>query len=142
MISKTDFQVSYTQIDMMGIVHHSNYLLWFEKSRRDYLRKAGISNSRIAFKGLFLPLSEIECKFKGPAKYGDVILVNTKITSMSSVKTVFEYEVFDKVKGKLLATGKTVHVWTNRKIEPINLEKEAPDVYLQLKQFYESGDTT
>lgn len=142
MITKTDFRVPYTQVDMMGIVHHSNYVLWFEKGRRDYLRKAGISSSKIAFQGIFLPLSQIECKFKRPARFGDEILITTKILSMSLVKTVFEYEVFDKLRGKLLAKGTTVHIWTNRKIEPINIEKEAPDIYRQLKRFSESEDTT
>jgi acyl-CoA thioester hydrolase len=142
MTSKTEFPVLYTEVDRMGIVHHSNYPLWFEKSRRDYLRKAGISNSKITGQGLFLPLSEIECKFRRPARFGDVVLVITKILTMSCVKTVFEYEVLDKVKGKLLATGKTVHVWTNRRVEPVNIEKEASDVYWQLKRFSESGDTT
>ncbi len=142
MTTKTEFPVLFTEIDRMGIVHHSHYPLWFERSRHDYLRKAGISYSKIAGQGFFLPLSEIECKFKRPAKYGDEIQVITKIVSMSCVETVFEYEVLDKVKGKLLAIGKTVHVWTNRKVEPINMEKEAPDVFGRLKQFFESCDNT
>ena len=141
MTTKTDFPVLFTEVDKMGIVHHSNYLLWFEKGRRDYMKKAGISNSKIAYQGFFLPLSEIECKFKRPAKFGDEILVITKIVSMSCVKTVFEYEVLDKAKGKLLATGKTVHIWTNRKVEPVNIEKEAPEVFRRLKRFTESKDT-
>lgn len=142
MTAKTDFHVLYTEVDRMGIVHHSNYPLWFEKSRRDYMRKAGISNSSIAGQGFFLPLSELECKFKRPAKYGNEILVITKISFMSCVKTVFEYKVLNKAKGSLLATGKTVHIWTNRKVEPVNIEKEAPNIYLQLKRFSESEDTT
>ncbi len=142
MTTKIDFPVLFTEVDRMGIVHHSNYPLWFEKSRQDYLRKAGVSISKIAGQGFFLPLSEIECKFKRPAKYGDVVLVITKILSMSCVRTEFGYEVFNKAKGKLLATGKTVHVWTNPKVEPVNMEKEAPDVYRGLKQFFESKDNT
>jgi len=142
MTAKTEFPVLQTEVDRMGIVHHSNYPLWFEKSRRDYLRRAGISNSKIAGQGFFLPLSEIECKFKRPARYGDVVMVITKILYMSCVKTVFGYEVFDKAKGKLLAIGKTVHVWTNLKVEPVNIEKEAPDVFGRLKRFSESRDNT
>ena len=138
MTTRTEFPVLYTEVDRMGIVHHSNYPLWFEKSRQDYLRKAGISSSKIAGQGFFLPLSEIECKFKRPAKYGDVILVITKILSMSCVRTVFGYEVFDKARAKLLATGRTVHVWTNLKVEPVNMEKEAPEVYQRLKRFSET----
>ncbi|WP_010245550.1 acyl-CoA thioesterase [Acetivibrio cellulolyticus] len=142
MAAKTRFRVIYTEIDGMGIVHHSKYPLWFEKGRWDYLKEAGASNSQIAKRGLFLPLSEIECKFKSPAKYGDKIIVITKITSMSSVKIKFEYEVFEKERGKLLATGRTVHAWTNQKIEPINIVKVAPDIYLRLKQFSESQAAT
>ncbi|HEX2944869.1 MAG TPA: thioesterase family protein [Clostridia bacterium] len=138
MTTRTEFPVLYTEVDRMGIVHHSNYPLWFEKCRQDYLRKAGIPSSKIAGQGFFLPLSEIECRFKRPAKYGDVVLVITKILSMSCVRTVFGYEVFDKAKGKLLATGKTVHVWTNLKVEPVNMEKEGPDIYRQLKRFFET----
>lgn len=142
MTTRICFPVIYTEVDGMGIVHHSNYPLWFEKGRRDYLKKAGTSNSKIASQGFFLPLSEIECNFKSPAKYGDEIIVITKILSMSCVKIMFEYEVLDKEKGKLLATGKTVHAWTNQRIEPINIEKAAPDIYWRLKQFSKSqGDT-
>ena len=140
MRTETSFPVMYFEVDGMGIVHHSNYPLWFEKGRRDYLRKAGVSSSQIAGKGCFLPLSEIECKFKSPAKYGDEIVVITKIVSMSCVKVKFEYQVYERRKGKLLAMGKTVHAWTNEKIEPINMEKTAPKIYLRLKQFSESGN--
>lgn len=140
MAIQTCFHVKRTDVDMMGIVHHSNYPLWFEKGRRDYLKKAEASNSQIAKRGLFLPLSELECKYKSPAKYGDKIVVITRITFMSSVRVKFEYEVLDKEKGMLLATGRTVHAWTNQKIEPINILKTAPDVYLRLKQFSESQD--
>lgn len=140
MTTKTFFPVLFTQIDRMGIVHHSNYPLWFEKARRDYLRMAGTSSSKIANRGLFLPLSKMECIYKSPAKYGDEIIVTTKVLSMSCVKITFEYEVSSKKKGKLLATGKTVHAWTNQRIEPINIEKEASDIYRQLLEFSKKED--
>ena len=140
MAIQTYFHVKYTEVDGMGIVHHSNYPLWFEKGRRNYLKKAEASNSQIATRGLFLPLSKIECKYKSPAKYGDKIVVITKITSMSSVRIEFEYEVLDKEKEKLVATGRTVHAWTNQKIEPIDILKTAPDIYFRLKQFSEFLD--
>lgn len=137
MTTKTSFPVLFNQIDRMGIVHHSNYPLWFEKARRDYLRLAGASSTKIAGKGLFLPLSKLECKYKSPAKFGDEIIVTTKVISISCVKITFEYEIHSKEKDKLLATGRTVHVWTNQRIEPINLEKTAPDIYWRLIEFSE-----
>lgn len=138
MATETIVHVKYTEIDRMGIVHHSIYPLWFEKGRRDYLRKAGASNSQIGGRGFHLPLTQIECKFKSPARHGEELTVITRISHMSSVKLKFEYEVLEKKKGRLLAVGKTVHVWTNGRIEPINIEKEAPEIYQRVKQFSES----
>lgn len=137
MITKTSFNVRYSEIDKMGIVHHSNYPKWFEIGRRDFLHKAGIPNSSINSQGFYLPLSEIECKFKRPAKYGDEILVITGVIFLSCVKVMFEYKVLNKVSGKLLAMGKTVHAWTGRDIKPINIEKAAPQIFTSLKALVE-----
>lgn len=142
MTTRTSFPVLHTEVDGMGVVHHSNYLLWFEKGRKDYLKKSGISSSKIVNHGFFLPISELECRFKSPARYGDEIIVITKILSMSCVKIKFEYTVINKSKGKLLASGKTIHVWTNHKIEPVNIIITAPEIYWQLKKFSESQDIT
>lgn len=138
MATETSLHVKYTEVDGMGIVHHSIYPLWFEKGREDYLRKAGVSNSQIGGRGFYLPLIQMECRYKSPARHGDEVTVITRIPHMSCVKLKFEYEVLEKEKGRLLAAGKTVHVWTNRRIEPINIEKEASEVYQQLRQFSES----
>jgi acyl-CoA thioester hydrolase len=128
----------FTEIDSMGIVHHSNYLLWFEKGRRDFLRQAGASRSKIAERGYYLPLVVAECRFKSPAKPGYEIMVNTEIESMNCVKITFRYEVYEKKKRKLLAVGKTVHVWTDKRLEPVNIEKKAPDIFEQLRHFSDS----
>jgi acyl-CoA thioester hydrolase len=141
MATETSLHVKYTDVDRMGIVHHSIYPLWFEKGRRDYLRKAGASNSQIGGRGFYLPLTEMECRFKSPARHGDEVTVITRISHMSYVKLKFEYEVLEKEKGRLLVAGKTVHVWTNRRIEPINIEKEDPEIYQRLRNFYESCST-
>lgn len=137
MITRTSFSVRHSEIDKMGIVHHSNYPLWFEAGRRDYLHKAGVSNSVINRQGFYLPLSEMECKFKSPAKYGDEIVVITCIRCMSCVKVKFEYRILNKASGKTLAVGKTVHAWTDRNIQPLNIEKAAPQIHASLKAFAE-----
>lgn len=135
MTTEICFSVKYTEVDEMGVVHHSKYPLWFENGRSDYLKKAGVSNSKIARKGFYLPLSLIECKYKSPARFGDEIIVSTKILSMTCAKLQFEYEILDYEKGKLLAMGRTVHAWTNQRIEPVNIEKAAPEIFLRIKEF-------
>lgn len=140
MVTETSFFVKFFEIDKMGIVYHANYPKWFETGRRDYLRKAGIPNSSINYQGFYLPLSEMECKFKSPAKFGDEITVITRITFVSCVKVKFEYRVQKKSSGKLLAVGYTIHAWTDRTIKPLNIEKAAPKIYTSLKAFAEIED--
>jgi acyl-CoA thioester hydrolase len=135
MITETSFSVKYSEIDKMGIVHHSNYPKWFEIGRRDYLKKADIPSSTISSQGFYLPLSKMECKFKSPAKLGSIVTVNTRITCMSCMKVKFEYEILDKTNGKLLAVGETIHAWTDKNIQPLNIEKAAPQIYAALKKF-------
>lgn len=135
METKTSFYIRHFEIDKMGIVHHSNYPKWFEIGRRDYFKKAGIPSSAMNKQGFYLPLTEMECKFKSPAKFGNKVTVSTRMTHMSCVLIKFEYEIINKKSGKLIAVGKTVHAWTDKKIEPLNIEKEAPQIYTLLKNF-------
>ena len=130
--SETKFIVRYAETDQMGIVHHSNYAVWFEAGRTDFLKKAGISNSSIEARGVLLPLYEMNCQFKSPAKYEDEILVVTKLNSLSRVRLQFSYEVVNADNSKLLATGETMHAWTTRELKPVNAKKIIPDIYSNL----------
>jgi len=142
MITRTSFKVKYFEIDKMGIVHHANYPKWFEIGRRDYLYSAGIPYTKINHLGFYLPLSELECKYKSPAKYGDEIMVITDVTFISYVKVKFEYKVLNKISGKHLASGNTVHAWTDRDIKPLNIEKAASQIYTSLTAFAEINNQT
>ncbi len=67
----------------MGIVHHSNYAVWFEAGRTDFLNKAGAANSSIEARGVLLPVYEMNCRYKSPARYEDEILVVTRLKQVS-----------------------------------------------------------
>ncbi|MGI6778392.1 MAG: acyl-CoA thioesterase [Acetivibrionales bacterium] len=138
MVTETCFPVRFIETDLLGIVHHSNYLIWFEIGRSDYFKKAGIPIHTINALGLYLPVLKTVCDFKCPAKHGDEIMVNTRLVYLSCVKVKFEYKVINKLKGNILAAGNTVHAWTNKRLEPLNLEKAAPEIYYKIKQLVES----
>jgi acyl-CoA thioester hydrolase len=133
MITVTSFYVKLFEIDKMNIVYHPYYARWFELGRMDFLDKAGLPNSSITTKGFYLPLSQIECRYKSPAKYGDEISVSTSIIYISCVKLKFEYKVLNRKTGKVLAAGSTVHAWTDNQLRPVNIEKAAPEIYTLLK---------
>lgn len=134
METKTTFTARYAETDQMGIVHHSNYAVWFEVGRTDFLKSAGISNTSIEAKGILLPLYEMNFKFKAPAKYEDEIMVVTTIKSITSTRIIFSYQVFNALNDKLLATGETMHAWTDKSLKPVNAEKVVPEIYSVLSK--------
>ena len=121
----------------MGIVHHSNYVVWFEAGRTDFLSKAGASNTSIEARGVLLPVYEMNCRYKSPARYEDEIVVLTTLKQVSRVRLCFSYHVLNAENRKLLATGETMHAWTDRALKPINPDKVIPDVYSTLTSHHQ-----
>lgn len=132
---ETKFAVRYSETDQMKIVHHSNYAVWFEAGRTDFFAKIGLSIGQIEESGVLLPLYEMNCRFKSPARYEDEIIVKTKLDSIAKVRIIFSYQVINASNQKILATGKTMHAWTNKHLKPINAETSIPDVYSLLRQY-------
>ena len=126
----TPLKVRYAETDRMGIVHHSNYAVWFEAGRTELINNCGISYSEVESKGILLPLLELNCKFISSSTYEDKIIVRTHIKSYSKTRLNFYYEVFkEQDMTKPITTGETVHVWTNSELKPINLQKHFPELY-------------
>ncbi|NSW90646.1 MAG: acyl-CoA thioesterase [Firmicutes bacterium] len=129
LISETRLVVRYAETDRMGIVHHSNYPIWFEAGRTDFIKKLGISYSYIEEKGIFLPLIELKCFYKGAAKYEDEIKVLTRLKKLTYSRIIFHYEILKNMEIKPITAGETIHVWTNTNLKPINIYKHFPDIY-------------
>jgi len=134
LISETHFVVRYAETDQMGIVHHSNYPIWFEAGRTDFIKKMGMPYSGIEKEGLLLPLLELNCRYKSPARYEDEVVVKTSIKEVTFTRTVFCYDVYKAADKKMLACGETVHVWTDRNLKPVNIKKRAPHIYELLQK--------
>lgn len=133
--------VRYAETDRMGIVHHSNYPVWFEVGRTEYINKSGISYSEVESKGILLPLLELKCKYISSSTYEDRIIVRTSIKSYSKTRLNFYYEVFkEHDMENPITVGETAHIWTNTNLKPINLEKHFPELYhiISIKDIEES----
>lgn len=130
MVSETHLIVRYAETDKMGIVHHSNYAIWFEAGRTDFIKKAGLPYSQIEEKGIMLPLIELNCKFKIAANYEDEIIIKTSIEEMTNTRIRFHYEAVRMGdKPAILSTGETMHVWTDKNLKPVNLKKYSPELF-------------
>jgi acyl-CoA thioester hydrolase len=102
---ETDFRVRYYETDAMGIVHHSNYLRWFELARTEYLRAIGAPYRAMEESGISSPVLEIHCRYLQPSRYDDQITVRVKITDYTAVRIQISYEVF--CEGRMISEGWT-----------------------------------
>ena len=125
--------VRYAETDKMGIVHHSNYAVWFECARTEFFKNLGYTYSSIEDDGILLPLTDLKCSFKKPAKYEDEIILILEVVKLTCVRLSFCYEVYDNC-FNLIASGETSHAWTDKDLKPLNIEKHKPALYNMLKQ--------
>jgi acyl-CoA thioester hydrolase len=119
---ETDIRVRYQETDNMGVVYYANYLVWFEVGRTEYLRNLGLVYTRIEEKGFYLMVASVSCQYKSPAKYDDLVRIRTWVSEMKHSSMKFEYKLF--VGEKLIATGESVHVCTNRSGRPVRMPEE------------------
>jgi acyl-CoA thioester hydrolase len=123
---QTEIRVRYAETDKMGIVHHSNYLIWFEAGRSDLCRARGFSYKEMEDQdNALMVVAESYVRYKSPAFYEDVLLVRTQVAEIRSRSIRFIYEVYRESDETLLAEGETLHLVTdeNKKVKII------PDIY-------------
>ena len=103
MYHEMNYRVPYADTDQMGVVYYANYLEYFERSRTEMLREAGLSYSQMEKMGYFLPVSEAYCKYSASARYDDLLTFRSYIEEISRVKVKIRSDVFRD--GKLLVSG-------------------------------------
>jgi acyl-CoA thioester hydrolase len=103
--SRCTFRVRFCETDLMGIVHHANYLAYFEMGRVDWLRKRGVTYASWAQRGLHLPVVEVSLRYKAPAKFDDVLELQTTLSDLRSHSLKYQYRLLRA--GKLLTEGET-----------------------------------
>jgi len=109
------YRVIYGDTDCGGVMYYGNYLRLFEIGRTELLRSAGITYREIEEeRGLILPVVEVQVRYKAPARYDDLLAIETRLSEVRSHRVRFDYRV-DSEEGRTLATGYTVHVPVNRK---------------------------
>ncbi len=132
--STTNLIVRYAETDQMGIVHHSNYYVYFETAREDFIAGAGISYKNMEDLGVMMPLVETQCRYIEGAKYADKLIIETTMEELSPAKVVLQYNAIREADGKVLAKGKTVQAFVDRNsFRIINLKRKHPEIWTKLE---------
>ena len=126
---RAKYKVNFFDTDLMGVVHHSNYIRWFEIGRVEYLRSIGINLNEMMADGILFPITNIDAQYHSPAHFDDILEIETTATALTKVKMEFEYKIFREGEDKLLVSGHSQNVFTNAETGKIT---RLPDKYYNL----------
>jgi acyl-CoA thioester hydrolase len=113
---ETTIRVRYAETDRMGLLHHANYLVYFEQARTELLRSLGMTYRDLEDEGFLLVLTKVEVRYKRPAHYDDVLTIRTTAERTTAVRIDHRYEVLRD--GLLIAEGATTLACVDRDGRP------------------------
>lgn len=116
LLMETDIRVRYAECDPMGVAHHTAYPVWFEMGRTELLRESGLSYRDLEADGCLLAVVKLAVQYKAPAKYDDVLQLETTLESAGHVKIDHSYRLLRD--GLLLATAQTTLACLDRSGRP------------------------
>ncbi len=100
-------RVAYYETDTMGYVHHSNYIRYFEIARTEMIRAAGFSYAALEATGVMMPIIEVQCRYKLPAKYDDLLTLKATVRDEPTARMTIDYEILNE-EGGVVCIGSTV----------------------------------
>ena len=106
--------VRFYETDMMGIAHHSNHFRWFEMARIEFLRHIGVTLGAMMKEDIVFPIRNVSCEYKEPARFDDIINIETYLVKMTRAQMVFRYRMRRASDGVLLATGETKNAFMSQ----------------------------
>lgn len=121
--SRTELTVRYAETDAQGIVHHANYLVWFEEGRSDFLRQQGFCYSDLEKAGYYVVVAEAEVRYRAPAYYEDRLIVETTLCRLRRKLLEFRYRILGP-QDRLLVEGRTLHMVLGSDHRPTSLPAE------------------
>ncbi len=105
-----DITVRFAETDQMGVVHHSEYVVWFEAGRVALMAAAGMPYTEIAGAGYNFAVTDLQCRYRSAIRFGDAVQVITRLGSLRSRQIGFTYEIRNRQTGLLYADGHTRHI--------------------------------
>lgn len=112
----------YYETDQMGVVHHSNYVRWFEEARLHFLEEIGIPYDKIEESGVMIPVLSVTSNFHEFVRYNEEVRIEVTITKFNGVRMTIEYEVYNNETNKLCNTGISTHCFIDNNYKVIRLK--------------------
>ncbi|MFC5558577.1 acyl-CoA thioesterase [Ureibacillus thermophilus] len=125
-ISEKQVEIRYAETDQMGVVYHTNYVVWMELGRTQLVRDLGYDYAKLEEMGIVSPVIELNVQYKKAMRYGQVATVRTWVEQHDKLRTIYGYEILHE-DGSVAATGTTVNILvTKENFRPVPLRKIDP----------------
>lgn len=129
MIYEYERSVKYYETDKMGIVHHSNYIRWFEEARIQFMADCGLPYRQMEEAGVMIPVLGVACKYKLPSRFDDTVIIRTSIRKYNGIIMELDYEIVGKDDNEIRVTGESSHCFVDNDFKPIHLKKYNPEMH-------------
>ena len=121
-VSEARVRVRYAETDQMGVVYHSNYLIWFEVGRVELIRQLGLNYKQMEEEeGCGISVVDVRVRYRASARYDDELVVETQLLAARGAVIKFGYRILRVADGVLLCEGETVHVVVGRDMKKRSL---------------------
>ena len=119
-------KVQYYETDMMGVVHHANYVRWMEEARIDLMDHLGFPYAEMERKGVLSPVKSLSCEYRNPCSFGDEISVSVRVDSFNGVVMTIVYEMKNQ-RDEVVCTARSEHVFLNREGRFVRMKRDMPE---------------
>ena len=131
---RTPIKVRYGETDMMGVVYHANYLLYFEDARTDFLEKIGFPYAEIEKHGVMCPIHDVRMTYGSPLRYGEDAFVITEVLENRATKTTYSQRVYragmDPTRDKPCVDGVVTACMVERDtFKPVSIKRTFPELF-------------
>jgi len=132
LINTIEIEVKFSDVDMLGVVWHGNYIRYFEDGREAFGKQYGLGYMDVYNAGYVVPIVNVNCDYKRFLRYEDKVIIETVYTPTESAKINFTYRLLNAQTGELIVKGSTTQVFVRR--DNFELQLTNPDFFVDWKQ--------
>ncbi|EOW9528667.1 acyl-CoA thioesterase [Bacillus cytotoxicus] len=133
-VAEQEIEIRYAETDQMGVVYHSNYLVWLELGRTKLIQDLGFSYVEMEKDGIISPVLDLQISYRKAMRYGEKAIVKTWVDSVSPLRVIYGYEIYNG-DGDLCITATTTNICVKKEgFRPVSLKKLYPEWYAKYEE--------
>lgn len=134
-IKPHEHMVQYYETDQMKVVHHSNYIRWFEEARIDVFEQIGLGYKHMEEMGIISPVVSVQAQYKTMARFYDVVDIEVKFVKYTGIRLYIDYIVRDRESGEVRCIGRSEHCFIDDSGKIISIKRSYPDIHDTMMQY-------